>query len=438
MNIFRKKAVSYVVLVATAFCMLFTSSAAAQAATVSSVTREITLESRSAGSADKSSWYVDYIGYNSVTKDTNTTYNNSPYSIKVVNNTYSVTEVKKTYKVKAGTYYRASAMVKCSGLDVDPSATNRNTGAFIGQNFSYSNSEPSTSGKWKKISYTFYTGDSTEYSISLKNGVWYGECKGTVWFDNVKLEELKTTDKWNVLTIFFTRANGTGKMSDGKKVKIKSSISDSKIKEYKQILNGLYDDMDKVTGGLMDVKNIDYRVCDMKLKDFIPYDYKDQWGVNIHCLQYNWDVPKVRRKIMSLIGDKSYQQIILIVPHSKTFGWWGLTGGGFNGINCSVIQTGYEDYMIDSGYPTNVFIHEMAHGLEHNTNEGRSTPIASLHSSSDYGYSSDSEADSYEWYKDYYRDTIKGGKGIDPAAYWKPLNSGKVISDDMTLGSGIY
>ena len=196
--------------------------------------------------------------------------------------------------------------------------------------------------------------------------------------------------------------------------------------------------MDKVTGGLMDVKNIDYRVCDMKLKDFIPYDYKDQWGVDIHCLQYNWDVPKVRRKIMSLIGDKSYQQIILIVPHSKTFGWWGLTGGGFNGINCSVIQTGYEDYMIDSGYPTNVFIHEMAHGLEHNTNEGRSTPIASLHSSSDYGYSSDSEADSYEWYKDYYRDTIKGGKGIDPAVYWKPLNSGKVISDDMTLGSGIY
>ena len=98
MDIFRKKAVSYVVLVATAFCMLFTSPDAAQAATVSSVTREITLESRSAGSADKSSWYVDYIGYNSVTKDTNTTYNNSPYSIKVVNNTYSVTEVKKTYK----------------------------------------------------------------------------------------------------------------------------------------------------------------------------------------------------------------------------------------------------------------------------------------------------------------------------------------------------
>ena len=432
----KNSIVSYVLLVALAMNFTVASPISANAADYQKSV--ISLQRNSVSSIDKSDWYVDYLGYNTVTTDSNTTYKNSPYSIKVVNNDYSVTEVKKDYKLKSNTYYRASAMVKCSNIKLDPNDENKNTGAFIGQSWSYKNSVPSNSKKWSKIEYSFYTGDSSEYTLSLKAGIWNGKCKGTIWFDNIKIEELKTTNKWNILTIFFTKAKGTGTLSSGQKVNIKSSYGKKTIDQNKKILNGLYDDMDKVSGGLMDVKNIDYKVSDLKLKKFKSYDYTDAYGVNIHGLQYDLQNAKVVKEIRRLIGKKTYQQIILIVPNSdKSFGWLGLTGGGFDGINCSVIHVGYEDYMINTGYPTNTFIHEMAHGLEGNSNARRTEPIALLHSGTDYGYSCNGAAEEYKWYKAYYRDKIKHGKGIDASVYWKPSDKSKLVSDSMTTGTGI-
>ena len=102
----------------------------------------------------------------------------------------------------------------------------------------------------------------------------------------------------------------------------------------------------------------------------------------------------------------------------------------------SVIHIGNED-SINNGYPTNVFIHELAHGLEHTSNDMISGTITPLHSMGKFGYTKDWGKNDYAWYKLYYRNQIKGGTGINPRAFYRPSGKYSLISDDMTTGAGI-
>lgn len=385
---------------------------------------------------DTGKWMADYSYKHSsqYSTDARTVYSGE-YSLKIDNTDYDISRLQKTVAVKPDTTYRLSAYVKYSGYKLESGSTDEGGAVLRIYGKDFKDSYYANTASWTKIEVLYHTRtNETSLDLQLYNGMTGRRSKGTAWFSNVRFEEATTSNKWNVLTIFFTKTNGTGTTTNGKKVTVNTSYSTSTVDFYKNVINKLYDDLDKVSGGLVDVRNIDYKTADITLTELIPYDYKDSWGYDVHGLQYDMDTVKVRSEIDRLIGNNVYQQVIAIVPGNDTLPWWGLTGR-HNGVTLSIIRTGEEKAIRSSSYPTNTFVHEIAHGLERDTKD-LGINIVPLHSMSDYGYKKDWEKNDYEWYKVYYRNQIKGGIGVDPRSYQR-VSGYKNTDSDMTPGVGV-
>lgn len=122
--------------------------------------------------------------------DTATVYPGCESSIQITNNDYTCQSVTRTFNVKPNTAYKASVMAKNENYIASPNAAGEG-GAKLGIPDGYLPGTPCYSGNdWIEIAFEFTTeANQTAYTIAMWNGIWGGECKGSAYFCNFKLEE---------------------------------------------------------------------------------------------------------------------------------------------------------------------------------------------------------------------------------------------------------
>lgn len=358
----------------------------------------------------------------------------SRYSIKLDNTSYNTSYVEKKFAVKPYTTYRFSAMVKYSGYSLSPDAEDDISGACIGQAYSFNHSDFTTSGKWTKLEYTFYTGKETEYSLCLQNGIYNANCKGTAWFSDVQLEIAETTNKWNILVMIFQNVD-TKVTQNGKKISFKNSISDSDIKDIKRILPKQGDNLSTLSDGKMGVKSMDFVTVTTPVTEVSDYNYSgDAYGIG-KITGHKLDVQSkvVKSAVDKQLAKKQYNQIIAIAPLNGIDGGWAGLASFYGTVPFAQIDyeptwfRGKDDYLLT------VVTHEMLHGMEARTKEKDEDKIPSLHNSAEFGY----KFDSREWFIAYIRAKLPGGKGVDPFVFKVPNGKYTLVSSDMTTGTGV-
>ncbi|MCQ2496168.1 MAG: hypothetical protein MJ131_06210 [Lachnospiraceae bacterium] len=164
-------------------------------------------------------------------------YSGSDYSIKITNNDYNTSYVKKTFKVKKNTHYRVSVMAKYADYKLEPGRTN-DVGACIGPAnigvLPYIRSDGYSGTDWQELSFEFDSGNQTQYELALYNGYFCYDCKGTVYYSDFRLEEYsgRKTNQWNCMVVFFKNVNAQVVM-DGKTVNYAQTLNSTDVEYIK-------------------------------------------------------------------------------------------------------------------------------------------------------------------------------------------------------------
>lgn len=301
------------------------------------------------------------------------------------------------------------------------------------------------SKNWTEISCIFTTGaDTKDYYLRLCNGM-YNYCKGTAWFNDIRLEKAKTTNDWNIFAVFFKNVE-TDVDLHGKTTILKptgeglthlsATIADADIAEIKLVTNKLKNTLDELSGGLVDVKKIDYVTIDEPLTKLA--DYSDGKG---YCLDYTTD--EISKVLDKYLAKKNYQQIIVYAPVSEIAGgWFGRGGSLYNGVRICQIATANNgrtrDYEGDD-FCEGVFVHEILHGVDFESKVyAPDTP--DLHENigiyADTGLYSE-EVDGWRsYYRDYMSHTLPDGRGVDPRAYYR-ADGYTLVDSGMEVGGNV-
>lgn len=360
----------------------------------------------------------------------------SAYSIKLENTDYNISYVERTYDVEPNTTYRFSAMVKYSGYALSPDAETQESGACVGKAYSYRNSGYTTSLDWTFMEYEFTTQDEKTYNLALQNGIFDGECKGTAWFSDVKLEKAEMTDSWDILAVFFRNADANVVLN-GKQMRHKQSLSESDIYEMnKYALDTLPANLKALSDGKLTVNSIDRYYSDEILteKDLEPYE-------NGYCVDEK-NSPVLSKVLDKYLAQKHYNQIIIFVPFvaedgtSLTGTWWGLGGTAYKGVYFAQISNAWEGaFERGDDFQGNVSVHEMCHCMETVSEAINPDKTPNFHS---VLYDSpDLNVSTYEKIHMFMTATLPDGKGLDPSVFYSPNGKYDLVSDDMTTGKGI-
>ncbi len=366
---------------------------------------------------------------------------NSLYSIKLENTDYNISYVEKTYDVEPYTTYRFSAMVKYSGYALSPGAEFPRSGACVGKAYTYDNSGYTTSSDWTFMEYEFSTGKETTYDLALQNGIFYGECKGTAWFSDVKLEKAEVTDSWNILAVFFKNMDAAVTLN-GKTIHHKRSLTEAKIDEINTYcLDKLPTLLKDLSDNKMTVNSIDRYYVDEAVteKDLVPYE--KEGVITGFCIDQN-NSELMRKTFDKYLAQKHYNQIIIFYPiYGLSGGWFGRGGSAYKYARFAQIMDGREGKFENGDkFQGQVAVHEMCHGLANRSKatNGDETPV--FHDVlNEYTkmYPNSPDVGKYERIHQYMTCTLPDGRGLDPSVFY--VSSGKytLVSDDMTTGVGI-
>lgn len=379
--------------------------------------------------------------------DTDNYYGDSRYSIKMDNgDAYRYTRVEKTIALEENTTYKFSAWVKTSGFEVNPDAENKDTGAFIKLSSRYDGvlyrrgeTEKITSGQWTKLEIDFTTGfnDGEVYLFRLCNGFSGGECKGTAWFSDIKIEKQTKTNQWNVLTLVFKNIEADVTRG-GTSFTHKHNLNDEDVAYLKtQVMDPFGDRLKEMTGDIVGINRMDTYVIDTVLteEDLVYREDRDDY-----VIEYNSDT--ISSAIRKYTAKENYQQIVLYVPMNDIASWAGRGGTKFDGINiCSIVyrsgdKSATRVHPAGNVYPQALLMHEIAHGVENLSEKISPDDTAYIHDGEKYEcYTKDDNG--YEFQKQLWTKTLPGGMGFHPLSYWRDSGEYVMFSDDMTVGGWI-
>ena len=381
--------------------------------------------------------YESYKGCATYSVDKKQKYGNSAYSIKITNTGYNYATVKKEVSLKPNTQYRYSAMIKYTGYELEPGSTGDaggSLGVLIGT--SWNVTEFNNKNKWVRISYNFTTDDTGKATLYLRNG--YPYCKGTAYYSDIRLEEVKTSNKWNILILLVKNINADVNV-DGKTTHYKGSFSKGDINFLKKNLGKeLKKQLPKVSDKLIGVNSVDTYVVTTPIKELKLTDDVTSNSID----PYN--NATIQKAIDKYTAKKIYQQIILVEPMEYGITQWGGLGGNkYKGINyCQYIHypgsnkfTYQESY---AKYPISGYIHEILHGVERDSKAIDGDAIPDLHENIGIykDYYSDEIDGWYSYHHDYITGNLPDGRGINKSVLKRP-SAYILVSDDMTVGEGI-
>ena len=339
-------------------------------------------------------------------------------------------------------------MVKYSGFQSDPDAKNPDTGACIGKAPKYNGkavvfanhemSKCSSSSNWTLVEYEFTTKDETTINLALQNGLSGSSCKGTAYFSDIKLEKAETSNNWDILAVFFKNIDASVPL-DGKIVQHRSSITDSQINEINTyVLDMLPSELKSISNNKITVNSIDRFFIDETLteKDLKIANYSDDAKTIPHG--YNIDTKNselISKALDKYLNQKNYNQILVFSPlygiDGGTLGWGGTK---YNGVNTASIRNRKDGgFKNSSNYPCATVVHEICHGLEHESQAINNNKTADFHDMYNYP-----DLDGREWHIRYINDTLPDGKkGVEPSVFYRPTGKYTLVDNDMSTGTGI-
>lgn len=352
------------------------------------------------------------------------------YSIRIKNSDYNDSYVEKTFSVKPYTRYKFSAKIKYA--DYIPEYNTASSGASIGISASYSHSAFITDGEWTNVEFVFETQNEQKISLCLRNGGYGALCKGTAWFSDIKLEECLSskTNQWNILAVVFKNVCAPVTIN-GESYVYEDSLDEVDVDYLTGVLDNLYTTFDNISGGLMDVKDIDVFSSSKTVTEL------GRWSDG-YCIDLN--TKEVSEVLDYYLSQKTYNQIIVIAPvRDVAIGWAGLGGTNYYGTNiCQINYSSRSDYPGNiKEFPDAVFVHEMLHCLETQSKGINPEKTPSLHGNAEFGYI-EGGIEWIDWYTAYMRATLTGGKGLDPSVYWVYNDCVyTLVSDDMKVSEEI-
>jgi len=363
-----------------------------------------------------------------VSRDSNEKYNEE-WSYKIESTDYNDFMIYKTIKVRKNTAYKISCMVKTENVE----AENKTSSGFsIGLKDDLEKS-PSIAGtsEWQELTFYFDSKDNETIDIAFRLGDNNQNCKGTVWFSNVKIEvgRKQKTNNWN-FAVF---------MINNTKIKleqeiISETVSIPQANAIKNAFIGFKETLEDFTNN--DIKvNYDVINIDKPLTQ-ISYDKETGYYISTEdCYELINE---------HVYGEKQYDHIFIVANigdniQTNEIEWIGLGGMLYDNIGYSNIRisnnsmksyiSSYSNY-----FPEEVVIHEFLHTLERNNKTLGYTTIE-LHDFEKYGYRNEAKYGLKSWYKDYIQNNIKNtNEGIRREVYFSQPVTEKNFSrrDDVT------
>lgn len=332
------------------------------------------------------------------------------YSYKLESKTFNDAMFYKTIDVEPNTPYKISCMIKTE--NVEPNKVNTDAGAQICIVDTTNCSKIITgTNDWQKIEYIFTSNNETELKLGFRLGGNQGECKGTAWFSDFKLEKgmANTDNNWNFGC--FIIKNVDINLPDKGEVQI--SMNQSDIETVKTNMERFKGACEELSNNKMQA-TYDIQEISEPLK---TVTYSDEFG-------YYVDPSDVRDLLLDYIEKDNYDHIFVVVrlgedekEDVEIKDWIGLGGMDLQGIGFSNIRlpNSRKSYIYTyspgiNNFPEEVFVHEFLHSLEKILIDNKYN-IPELHDYNKYGYKEKILVGLKQWYQDYMRCEVKDENG---------------------------
>lgn len=369
-----------------------------------------------------------YVGKTDVTRDSKVKYN-SKWSYKIESKDFNDYMIYQKIKVQKNTAYKISCMVKTQDVE----AEEKNCSGFcIGLKDGLEKS-PSLFGtnNWTQLEFYFDSKNNNTVDVAFRLGDNNQNCKGTVWFSDIKLEvgRKKQTSNWNIAVFMINNTN-----VDINGERISEKISNTQFTAIKNALSSFKETIQNFTNGKMqvsyDIINID--------KPLTSISYDNETGYYIST--------KDSYELINsyLYKEQQYDHIFIVANigdeiKTDNIDWIGLGGMLYDCIGYSNIRISdecIESYINSSSnyFPEEIIVHEFLHTLERNSiNLGYET--IKLHDFEEYGYKNEVKYGQKNWYRDYLQNKINDtNNGIREEIYYtQPVSKWNFIKrDDIT------
>lgn len=331
---------------------------------------------------------------------------NGEQSYKIESDNYSDAMIFKTINTEKNSVYKVSCKVKTKDVECED-------GEYGGFNICMKdkvNKSPSLSGTndWTDMIFYFNSYNSEKIDIGFRLGENTGDCKGTVWIADMKIEQgiFQKNKKWNFATFIINNTD----LTVGNE-KIKQTLNSSQKSSISRCMSKFKSTCESFSNGRME---IDYQIFDLDdtLKS-ISYDANAGYAIT-------------QKDVYKIINDYLYKQNenfdhIFIVANigdkisNEKIDWIGLGGTLYDNIGFSNIRISgdtLKSYNISSynTFAEEVFLHEFLHTLEHNMKDIGYENIIALHDNEKYNYENKSREGLKKWYYAYMNSEITSNK----------------------------
>lgn len=308
--------------------------------------------------------------------------------------------ISKKVQLKANKSYRVSCMVKTKDVELENDKSG--SGAHISIDGTNSRSIAITgTTDWQKIELIFNSKNETEFTIGFRLGGTAGNCKGTAWFSNMKIEEGNPdkSSNWKFACFIY---NTTDVNINNKNIKLK--VTDNDVNDIKNTIKRFEDACMELSNKKMTAECDIYSINTPLSK----LSYDDEFG-------YYVAPEDVEDDIKEIINTNNYDHIFIVMRLGddkftndiQVNDWIGLGSMDYYGIGFSNIRlpNDAKSYIYKyntrvNTFPEEVLLHEFLHSLERNAQEyGYNIP--QLHDYSKYGYKNEALIGQKNWYTDY-------------------------------------
>ena len=344
-------------------------------------------------------------------------------SYKMYSKDYTDAMFYKEIDVKPNTAYKVSCIVKTENVELENDNLLGGAMICLAEELDESVAVVGTND-WQEISLMFNSKNRDKVKIGFRLGGNHVNAKGTVWFDNLKLEEgiTNTSTTWKMGCFILKHVNVN---IDGEQYKFDMSMND--IETARSNIERFEKDCKVLSNNQMVAQ------CDI-------YEVDDEINTISYSEEHKYYIGEddIEKYIGNLIIENEYDYVFTVVRMGNdnkeipTEKWIGLGGMTINNIGYSTIRMSnnsnnyiYTYHASINTFPEEVYLHEFLHTLERILNE-YDYEIPELHDYSKYNYSEDSLNGLKDWYKDYMlcqiNDTKSGEKiGLNSEVYsFKP------------------
>ncbi len=330
---------------------------------------------------------------------------NGEVSYKIQSDDYRDAMFFKKIKTEKNSVYKVSCKVKTE----DVKCIDGNYGGFNICLKDKVNKSQSISGTndWTEVKFYFNSYNNESVDIGFRLGENTGDCKGTVWICDMKIEQgaFSRRKKWNFATFIIDNTD----ITIGNE-KIEQKMTSSQKNSVVRCMSNFKNTCESFSNGRMEVE---YEIFDLdETLTSLSYDkntgyaitQKDVYNI-INDYLYNQNKNFDHIFIVANIGDKISKEKI---------DWLGLGGTLYDNIGFSNIRISGDTLKSyhTSSYNTfseEVFLHEFLHTLEHNMEDLGYDPIA-LHDNEKYNYKNKSREGLKAWYYDYMNSNVSESK----------------------------